>query len=852
MTIRRKIKPLFLLVASLGTGCALWDDGIPKKSARAGLIATPATYYSTAKARYLGTKYKDNLDRLAERIVRNSNTSQLQFANNISSVGGIGFFTHSATKAADERYLEVVLSTPETFESKGEYSEKVNRLFSRFGHDLLAILAGDTQIYQDKELAGYGLNLTWRTVISEAPANRIAMARAIIYFNKERVSSFLRKDVGQNELLSDAVIFAVEEDGPLNLVSYQPRETKPDFRPAIREDNLVAGAAESKPSRLAAANQAAKEPKSAVDPKIDTAQKELSAAAVTKARPAAAKPVVVAESETKASPPAAKKELPPVSRSAESTKPAAEIPPTKLDSAPERLALAKPSAEAAVVSPAPEAQPQPGIALSKPISAPSATARSAASETNQPDKTKAGDAAPAISSSVKTQAEQKPPAKPVEVRKTDPKLVQETAKPTPPVVVSKASIEGAKTPKSKAVNEIAGQEIVPLPVAKPSAALPALEAKTLAPVPAVAKLASSQPATGPVPAPTNLTPRETEAPVKPSEPAVTPAASAKTEEVARPRTDTVARLPIAKVTPPRQTKPVEPTVIEAAVEKPLEVKDRPVAPSTAAMANTPAAAEPVVKTLTPEPIKAPQSKSPAVTALRPAAEKTSAAAASETATAGVTKSAQRKVADAPAVDRAPDKSAESAVARKIEAPVPPLARLPQAKSTEPPQARSAVEQLPEPAVARKSETPAPALGIAKIEPAPALKPESKRPIAGPVQENANEKPEQVALLRKPAEPMVEKPPLVRPALKPLEGFIIQVAFNDKEKAQGWAEKMQQRGYAVSVTEAGAEGSLRVRLGNFAMRDEAERQLRNFKQEGMSGIIINLPQAFRPEARSSLP
>src|SRR5688500_20366828 len=101
MTIRRKFKPLFLLVASLGTGCALWDDGNLKKTAPAGMIATPVTYYSTAKARSLGTKYKDNLDRLAERILRNSNTSELQFANNISSVGGIGFFTHSAAKTAE-------------------------------------------------------------------------------------------------------------------------------------------------------------------------------------------------------------------------------------------------------------------------------------------------------------------------------------------------------------------------------------------------------------------------------------------------------------------------------------------------------------------------------------------------------------------------------------------------------------------------------------------------------------------------------------------------------------------------------------------------------------------------------
>ena len=244
----------------------------------------------------MGTKYQDNLDRLAERILRNSTTSQLQFANNISSVGGIGFFTHSATKTADERYLEVVLSTPETFETKGEYSEKVNRLFSRFGHDLLAILAGDTQIYQDQELSGYGLNLTWRLVVPDAPANRITMARAIVYFNKERVSSFLRKEMGQSELLRDAVIFAMEEDGQLNLVSYQPRETNPDFRPAIREDNLVAGATESKPS-----TQPAKEPKQAVEPKIETTQKAFAAAAETKPRPTAAKPIAVAEKNGNAS-----------------------------------------------------------------------------------------------------------------------------------------------------------------------------------------------------------------------------------------------------------------------------------------------------------------------------------------------------------------------------------------------------------------------------------------------------------------------------------------------------------------------------------------------------------------------
>jgi cell division septation protein DedD len=156
-------------------------------------------------------------------------------------------------------------------------------------------------------------------------------------------------------------------------------------------------------------------------------------------------------------------------------------------------------------------------------------------------------------------------------------------------------------------------------------------------------------------------------------------------------------------------------------------------------------------------------------------------------------------------------------------------------------------------VAPKNQTPAPvAVGKADMPQTSEASPTLPGREALPERVAEKAAPEQLALLRKPPEPMLEKKALARPAPKSLEGFIIQIAFNDKEKAQTWAEKMQQRGYAVSVTEAGAEGALRVRLGNFTVRDEAERQLRNFKQEGMNGIIINLPQAFRPEARSSVP
>ena len=125
MTASRVVKSLLVAPMLVLAGCGLLDDSASKKPSNSGLIATPVTYYSTSRARYLGAKYKENLDRLVERISRNPKTANLQFANNIASVGGIGFFTHSATKTADERYLEVVLAAPETFESKGAHSDKV-------------------------------------------------------------------------------------------------------------------------------------------------------------------------------------------------------------------------------------------------------------------------------------------------------------------------------------------------------------------------------------------------------------------------------------------------------------------------------------------------------------------------------------------------------------------------------------------------------------------------------------------------------------------------------------------------------------------------------------------------------
>ena len=234
-----------LSLAVMVVGCGLMDE--PKaKNAPFSLITTPASYYSTSKARYLGDKYKANLDRLVERIVRNPKTASLQFANNIASVGGIGFFTHAAATTPDERYLEVVLAAPETFEASGEYSGKLNQLFASYGIELLSILASDADIYQEKDVSGYGLNLSWRKVVREPSGPRVSLERAVAYFSKQKVRAFLRQEVSQNDLLEVAVIFAVEEDGPMRLVTYRPMEPKPDFRAPIQEQTLASRSVETK------------------------------------------------------------------------------------------------------------------------------------------------------------------------------------------------------------------------------------------------------------------------------------------------------------------------------------------------------------------------------------------------------------------------------------------------------------------------------------------------------------------------------------------------------------------------------------------------------------------------------
>jgi cell division protein FtsN len=854
-----KTKSYWLLVAWLASGCAFMSDSAVKKPAPTGLIATPESYYSTAKARYLGSKYKDNLDRLTERIVRNSTTSQLQFANNISSVGGIGFFTHSATKTPDERYLEVVLAMPETFETKGEYSDKVNQLFSRYGYDLLSILAGDGEIYEDKELAGYGLNLTWRNVISDSPANRVTLARAIIYFHKERVANFLRRKVSGNELLGDAVIFAMEDDGPLNLVSYQPREIKPDFRPAIREDNLVAGTPAAKSSAPPQSAAEAAKP-SGQKLEVDATKRDMPASPGTAGSQSAGENPQVDPSAF----PTPDSLL--ISQPVENAKIAEQPAPARLDAEQEKLARAKQPVEARSIKPVPETiLPKPAspnlsesaLKLERPkdtgkapvaAAAPIAKAEPAKlpSEKTLPEPHRAENAAskPLADSPKQTpspRAEISLPQKPAETPAAETKNIESQSKRAEnrekPAVADLAP-KPASVPAVPKLQEAKSAEIAA--TSSPVAETPAprsVERKVPAIAPPPAKTEMREPAIEPVPSAVASTSKEA------SKAAQKPAAAPVFDAAKQTPSPAIALAPMAKSPAPVEVKAVD--IPKAPVEETkIETKSRAIGAPLAAKTDAPAAVA-----VAPESVRVAEIKRPEIAAVRPPAEKP------------VETPVARKAEPA-----APPPVAKTEVREAIKpAPVPVVA--PNQERVVPAAGTTKVTEVrrPEMAAARPpTEKPAEILAANKTEPAPppTLKTEAREmnkpavpaPVIAPKQDRivATPAPEQLALARTPSAPSVESAPLARPAPKPLQGFIIQVAFADKQKAQSWAEKMTQRGYAVSVTEAGAEGALRVRLGNFSLREEAERQLQSFKQEGMSGIIINLPQAFRPEARSSLP
>ena len=804
----RKISVVLVSLSCLFFGCTMQDSGSVKKPAPSGLISTPVSYYSTAKAKYLAAKYKENLDRIIEQVVRNPKTAPLQFANNIASVGGIGFFTHSATKTADERYLEVVLATPETFETKGDYSEKVQRLFSLYGFDLLRILSGDGELYQDGELAGYGLNLAWRNVVADPAGNRVILARAIIYLPKDKVRTYLKSEIKQNELLADAVIFGEEEDRPLTLVSYRPQDMQPDVRPAIREDNLTV-AADSRPSQVAPSAN------SKLSPGLTNQLTETAKAESAKANDSAVEPIPSIEAELT-------KQEPQVVLSLEPLK--------NEESKSSELALVGGDKSPSITS---AATTDPKGRLQSSRSATEKITESKVSTPNRPDK--------------KTETKQPTNSR---AKTSDSAMERQAAattlkssvlpEPTVNTLIEEPQNKLAETVESSVVappTKVSSFEKAKIPVAE----IPVAQVK-----------------------PQMETPKPSELNEKAGEPVnVLPAKN--TSVPSRNEMDTIL-IPqmVTKNDSARETSARETRTISKAGAQPLTTSKNEAVTSESAASKPAAEKTASVRETAKAQIETAKPKPEPTTAPATAVQKSLDVTAHELVSNTATKSSTEKVSTNTA-----EKTALPAVAAKpmVERSVPDKKNTPSDAETAPSKARPLQESVslrPRPEPAQKA---APEAMVRQqkqdqaeqVEARTAAKPAevssaqtktTPSAAAAPEASQKKQAPEQLALLRKPADVIVENKPAMH-ALKPLEGFVIQIAFNDKDKAQHWAEGMERRGYTVSITETGTEGALRVRLGNFVVRDDAERQLRSFKQEGMNGIIINLPQGFQP-ARSSVP
>ncbi len=224
------ILPFALFGCSLIAGLSKGEFAAVAEESRgkdpSGDLLIPVANYSTEKGKYLGERYNRNLEHLLAQIVQDRVTRSLQFADTTLSIKSIGFFTHSASKSLDERYLEVILWVPDVFDDKIDLSVKLDRLFSQYGPALLDILSSDSEIYNEKRVTGFGLNFSWRTT----SGSRITLERAVVYLSKDEVKKFLIEKTSVQDLLTGAVIFSTH-GGRSGRVQYSRAATKPELKP---------------------------------------------------------------------------------------------------------------------------------------------------------------------------------------------------------------------------------------------------------------------------------------------------------------------------------------------------------------------------------------------------------------------------------------------------------------------------------------------------------------------------------------------------------------------------------------------------------------------------------------------
>ena len=222
----KQISVAFLMVVLSACGPL---GGFGRVDSPAGVTLTPPSYYtpyySTQKAKYLGEKYSHNLDQLLEQVTH-SPIGRLHFVNAVVSLG-IGLFTHSASQIPDARYLEVIVAMPDILEANADFTVKVDQLFSQYGHDLLVILSSDLAIATEQQIAGYGLNFSWRSIAQTPSGPRLTLEGVVIYIPKEQAHRFVNQMIEQEELLNSSVFFARQGEQAARLI----RSTPPSPRP---------------------------------------------------------------------------------------------------------------------------------------------------------------------------------------------------------------------------------------------------------------------------------------------------------------------------------------------------------------------------------------------------------------------------------------------------------------------------------------------------------------------------------------------------------------------------------------------------------------------------------------------
>ncbi|HWP58710.1 MAG TPA: SPOR domain-containing protein [Candidatus Acidoferrales bacterium] len=794
------------LCALVLSRCSLYEPAPPKAST-AGLVVTPVSTYSTLKARGLAQRYKDNLERIVVEIVRSPVTAKLQFSNNIVSTGGIGFFTHSASQSADERYLELILAAPEVFDDSVGFGPKLDRLMAQYGGELLRILLSETAIYNDPEVAGYGLNFFWRTAARGDSGPQVIFERGVVYFRKDEARRFLDQKLTREALLSNSVIFATRGNSPPQLVAYSagraapalsvptPQEKATDAAVAaltspIKEKDILAEAGQKPEEKIATP---APQPKTARAPSAGKAApfEQISKPPEGKTSPEKPGKEAVREAPAKYSAvpdtPKAEKHTDKAQGAQASTareekttaKEESRSPATVQKTESAAAPIRQPPAVAGAVKP-----PEPAGGAKQPDASVKETSIAEKASPPQPKGV-----------SAEVQASAKQPAG--ELREKAEKGLFAASRDRPEASAG----QGAEKPRSReSIKEEPTKTPPAAPVQKPEESRPAVAKKPSEPI---AKAETP---------PVSPRPHVEEPPAE----ARAPAASgiARTPEASPPK----EAPPPAKLPPAGASSAPAPEAAPKAKAQPESaLSARETLPATGRAA-------PEIST-----------RSAESSAIAPAGK----AAEERQKPSSETKAAAEHPAAKQSIEKAPLKQ-EAPVSTRAE-PKPDQSV---AEKKEPVQQATAPKELSGTQTKRAAvEAPREKQDLAKSfdDTAPSPKPRD------PDDQAASGKSEAAISAGKlqPASVAREKantdPGQVQLALKPVEGYAVQILFLQRAEAQRWAEILSREGYPISLTATGDGESVRLRVGSFASQAPASGLLERLRKQGLSGFVVHVPK-----------